>query len=104
MPLLLLEQPVSTISFSPAAVLNARRRVTCPVCSQNKGQPITLEAGQEWELHQNSRKHKKLERAAARLLADNNSEVTFQTFDDTVLPLLPVAERRIPALQQRNPV
>jgi len=53
----------------PTAVLSARRRIACPVCSRSKGQPVTLEAGQEWELHQSSRRHKKLTRASERLLS-----------------------------------
>jgi tRNA dimethylallyltransferase len=52
--------------FSPTAVLNARRRTICPVCTTDSEQPVMIEAGKEWELHQNSRTHRKLINRAIR--------------------------------------
>jgi hypothetical protein len=49
-----------SILFSPIAVLNARRRTICLVCTTDNEQPIMIEEGKEWELHQKSRTHRKL--------------------------------------------
>lgn len=56
------------ISSSPKDVLNARRRVVCAACTIDSERPVTLDEGQEWELHQNSRTHKKFVARSKRLL------------------------------------
>ncbi|KAE9407010.1 tRNA isopentenyltransferase [Gymnopus androsaceus JB14] len=42
----------------PSAVLNARRKIICPVCTIDPGQPFMVEEGKEWQLHHKSRIHK----------------------------------------------
>jgi len=51
----------------PTAILNARRRTMCPVCTTNGEQPVMIEEGKEWELHQKSRTHRKLVNRANRV-------------------------------------
>ncbi|KAJ3821029.1 tRNA isopentenyltransferase [Lentinula raphanica] len=43
----------------PSAVLNARRKIICPVCTTNPVQPFMVEEGEEWRLHQKSRIHRR---------------------------------------------
>jgi len=44
----------------PTAVLNARRKLVCPVCTTNPEQPVMIEEGREWAAHQNTRTHRRL--------------------------------------------
>ncbi|KAJ3814306.1 tRNA isopentenyltransferase [Lentinula aff. lateritia] len=43
---------------TPSAVLNARRKFICPVCTSDPTQPYMVEE-KEWKLHQKSRVHKR---------------------------------------------
>ncbi|KAJ3998073.1 tRNA isopentenyltransferase [Lentinula boryana] len=43
----------------PRAVLNARRKIICPVCTIDPAQPFMVEEGKEWKLHQKSRIHRR---------------------------------------------
>lgn len=45
---------------SPIAVLNARRKITCPTCTAGKNQPVMIEEGLQWEAHQRTKVHKRL--------------------------------------------
>lgn len=49
---------------SPAAVLNARRKVVCPICTVNPEQPVMVEEGKEWKAHIDTRFHRKMQRRA----------------------------------------
>ncbi|KAF8841003.1 tRNA isopentenyltransferase [Paxillus ammoniavirescens] len=53
---------------NPSAVLQARRRVECPVCTTNPSQPVTIEEGQEWDSHCGTRSHRRLAAKARREL------------------------------------
>ncbi|KAJ3796772.1 tRNA isopentenyltransferase [Lentinula aff. detonsa] len=44
---------------NPRAVLNARRKIICPVCTIDLAQPFMVEEGKEWKLHQKSRIHRR---------------------------------------------
>ena len=55
-----------SVLFSPIAVLNARRRTICLVCTTDNEQPVMIEEGKEWGLHQKSRTHRKLVSRAIR--------------------------------------
>lgn len=55
--------------FSPTAVLIARRRSICTVCTLDIEKPVMIEEGREWELHEKSRTHKKLLNRANRIKA-----------------------------------
>ncbi|KAI6043118.1 tRNA isopentenyltransferase [Pisolithus marmoratus] len=46
-------------ALSPSAVLEARRKVVCPVCTKDPSQPVMVE-GAEWEAHQRTRLHRRL--------------------------------------------
>lgn len=46
-------------ALSPSAVLEARRKVVCPLCTKNPSQPVMVE-GAEWEAHQRTRLHRRL--------------------------------------------
>ncbi|KZP29943.1 tRNA isopentenyltransferase [Athelia psychrophila] len=52
---------------NPAAVLNSRRKAICPVCTVDDAQPVMIEEGREWDLHETSRTHKKLVARAQRI-------------------------------------
>ncbi|KAF9228613.1 tRNA isopentenyltransferase [Gyrodon lividus] len=45
--------------LNPSAVLQARRRIICPVCTTNPSQPVMIE-GQEWDAHRGTRLHRRL--------------------------------------------
>lgn len=45
---------------TPEEVLNARRKVVCPVCTINTERPIMIEEGREWEAHTKTRTHRRL--------------------------------------------
>ncbi|KAK7693137.1 hypothetical protein QCA50_002703 [Cerrena zonata] len=49
---------------SPAAVLNARRKIICPICTVNPEQPMMVEEGKEWNAHVGTRFHRKMQRRA----------------------------------------
>ncbi|KAF9239613.1 tRNA isopentenyltransferase [Melanogaster broomeanus] len=50
---------------NPSAVLQARRRIVCPVCTTNPSQPVMIE-GQEWDAHRGTRVHRRLVARAKR--------------------------------------
>ncbi|KAF8831574.1 hypothetical protein HHX47_DHR1000533 [Lentinula edodes] len=43
---------------NPSAVLNARRKIICPICTSDPTQPYMVEEN-EWKLHEKSRFHKR---------------------------------------------
>lgn len=45
--------------ISPIAVLAARRKLTCPICTKDTGQPVMLDEGAEWEAHRRTRAHRR---------------------------------------------
>ncbi|KAF8484391.1 IPP transferase-domain-containing protein [Gautieria morchelliformis] len=47
---------------SPHAILDARRKVICDVCTTNPEQPMMVEDGQEWNDHMQSRRHRRMRR------------------------------------------
>lgn len=49
------EKPVA-----PSAVLSARRKVVCPICTVDERDPVMIEEGEEWRVHERSRKHRRL--------------------------------------------
>jgi tRNA dimethylallyltransferase len=93
----------TSILYSPIAVLNARRRTVCSVCTIDSEQPVMIEEGKEWELHQKSRTHRKLVKRANRLNSGQqrhatgnrtesqraSDEVSWQNLDESVTGLLP---------------
>jgi hypothetical protein len=93
----------TSILSSPIAVLNARRRTVCSVCTTDSEQPVMIEEGKEWELHQKSRTHRKLVKRANRLISSQQKhtstnrtdgqrtgdEVSWQDLDESVTGLLP---------------
>ncbi|EIW85343.1 tRNA isopentenyltransferase [Coniophora puteana RWD-64-598 SS2] len=44
----------------PTAVLEARRKVVCPICSTDPLQPVMVEEGKEWAVHAKTRLHRRL--------------------------------------------
>ncbi|KAI6126220.1 tRNA isopentenyltransferase [Pisolithus croceorrhizus] len=46
-------------ALSPSAVLEARRKVVCPLCTKNPSQPVMVECA-GWEAHQRTRLHRRL--------------------------------------------
>ncbi|KAI0270040.1 tRNA isopentenyltransferase [Gloeopeniophorella convolvens] len=44
----------------PTAVLLARRKVVCPVCTVDEAQPVMIEEGSEWATHIKTKIHKRL--------------------------------------------
>ncbi|KAH8998435.1 tRNA isopentenyltransferase [Lactarius akahatsu] len=44
----------------PTAVLLARRKIICPVCTKDESQPVMIEQGREWDAHARSKVHKYL--------------------------------------------
>jgi tRNA dimethylallyltransferase len=44
-------------SVSPAAVLEARRRIVCPTCTIDHEKPVMIEQGREWEVHVRTKQH-----------------------------------------------
>ncbi|KAJ3556429.1 hypothetical protein NP233_g11981 [Leucocoprinus birnbaumii] len=50
----------------PTAVLEARRKIICPVCTLDETRPVMIEQGPDWEVHQNKRSHKRLQAKAIR--------------------------------------
>ncbi|KII88875.1 hypothetical protein PLICRDRAFT_588604 [Plicaturopsis crispa FD-325 SS-3] len=44
----------------PSAVLVARRRMTCAVCTVDEERPVMIEEGQEWEAHRKTRSHRRM--------------------------------------------
>jgi hypothetical protein len=55
-----------TVPASPTAVLSARRKVICDVCSIDPEQPVMIDEGHEWRGHVQSRKHRRLRRERER--------------------------------------
>ncbi|KAI5983854.1 tRNA isopentenyltransferase [Pisolithus albus] len=56
-------------ALSPSAVLEARRKVVCPLCTKNPSQPVMVE-GLEWEAHQRTRLHRRLAAKAKERISD----------------------------------
>lgn len=93
-------QAQTFILSSPIAVLNARRRTVCSVCTIDSEQPVMIEEGKEWELHQKSRTHRKLVKRANRLNFGQQrhpvairtegqrtgDETSWQDLDESLLP------------------
>ncbi|KAI6118714.1 tRNA isopentenyltransferase [Pisolithus croceorrhizus] len=48
-----------TKALSPSVVLEARRKVVCPLCTKDPSQPVMVECA-EWEAHQRTRLHRRL--------------------------------------------
>lgn len=48
------------IARSPTAILLARRKILCPVCTVDEALPVMIEEGSEWEAHARSKVHKRL--------------------------------------------
>lgn len=48
------------IAFSPTAVLLARKRIICPVCTVDQSLPVMIEEGSEWAAHVKTKAHKRL--------------------------------------------
>lgn len=48
------------IAFSPTAVLLARKRIVCPVCTVDEMLPVMIEEGSEWAAHVKTKVHKRL--------------------------------------------
>lgn len=44
---------------SPISVLQARRKVICPVCTIQEDRPLMIEQGREWEAHRKTRTHRR---------------------------------------------
>ena len=49
----------------PSDVLARRRKVVCPVCSLDPDRPVMIEDGEEWELHQRKKSHRRLARGGS---------------------------------------
>jgi hypothetical protein len=48
------------IACSPTAILLARRKILCPVCTVDEALPVMIEEGSQWEVHARSKVHKRL--------------------------------------------
>ncbi|KAH7927719.1 tRNA isopentenyltransferase [Leucogyrophana mollusca] len=64
-PLSLSDSARSMLSISdkptdPTAVLHARRKITCRVCTIDETKPVMIEEGREWESHQKTKIHRRL--------------------------------------------
>lgn len=55
----------------PAAVLHARRKTICPICTCDEEKPVMIEEGEQWVVHIKTRRHR---RAAARSQRDSRGE------------------------------
>jgi len=44
----------------PTAILLARRKILCPVCTVDEALPVMIEEGSQWEAHARSKVHKRL--------------------------------------------
>ena len=58
------------------AILNANKRVVCPVCTTDPDQPVLVD-GVKWEMHERSRGHRRMtakdKRASRHLRLENRS-------------------------------
>ncbi|KAJ3536042.1 hypothetical protein NM688_g6889 [Phlebia brevispora] len=63
---------------NPKDVLNARRRVVCPVCTIKEDQPIMIEEGDEWTAHAKTRRHRRLASQAAKRTRSSQHTVDSQ--------------------------
>ncbi|KAL4065434.1 IPP transferase-domain-containing protein [Scleroderma yunnanense] len=45
---------------NPTAVLEARRKMVCSICTTDPSRPVMVEEGIEWEVHQKTRLHRRL--------------------------------------------
>jgi tRNA dimethylallyltransferase len=48
------------IARSPTAILLARRKILCPVCTVDEALPVMIEEGSQWEAHVRTKVHKRL--------------------------------------------
>ncbi len=48
------------IACSPTAVLLARRKILCPVCTVDEALPVMIEEGSQWEAHARTKIHNRL--------------------------------------------
>ncbi|KAL9714932.1 tRNA dimethylallyltransferase, mitochondrial [Leucoagaricus gongylophorus] len=46
----------------PSAILEARRKIICTVCTTDESRPVMIEQGLDWELHLKTRSHKRLQK------------------------------------------
>ncbi|KAF9452810.1 tRNA isopentenyltransferase [Macrolepiota fuliginosa MF-IS2] len=60
-------------AVEPTAVLEARRKVICPICTTEENRPVMIEQGPEWEIHQGTRSHKRLAAKAERERRTNDT-------------------------------
>ena len=51
---------VLLIARSPTAILLARRKILCPVCTVDEALPVMIEEGSQWEAHAKTKVHKRL--------------------------------------------
>lgn len=45
---------------SPTSVLQARKRRVCPVCTVQEDRPVMIEEGAEWDIHRNTKAHRRM--------------------------------------------
>lgn len=62
---------LTVVPHSPAAVLHARRKTICPICTCDEEKPVMIEEGEQWVVHIKTRRHR---RAAARSQRDSRGE------------------------------
>lgn len=48
------------IACSPTAILLARRKILCPVCTVDDALPVMIEEGSQWEAHARTKVHRRL--------------------------------------------
>ncbi|KAI0798110.1 tRNA isopentenyltransferase [Abortiporus biennis] len=56
----------------PTMVLNARRKIICPLCTTNKDRPMMIEEGKEWSAHQKTRLHRRMLRRSEKDSSPNS--------------------------------
>jgi hypothetical protein len=54
------------IACSPTAVLLARKKISCPVCTTDDSLPVMIEEGSEWAAHIKTKVHKRLAAGKSR--------------------------------------
>ncbi|KAH9484197.1 tRNA dimethylallyltransferase [Psilocybe cubensis] len=67
---------VAPKDVNPTSVLEARRRKVCPVCTVQEDRPVMIEEGAEWEIHRNTKAHRKM---ASRASRNSNSDYRVKT-------------------------
>jgi len=76
----------------PTAVLNARKKTICSICSTNPQQPIMIEEGTEWEVHQRTRTHRRL---LNKTMRRSSPQKLGETSTDIDIGLLELEGRRV---------